>query len=139
MSRHDPLVRVLHMRDYAREAVDLLGTRNLDDLNRDRTLQLALFHLIEVIGEASARIEQDFKQRHTAVAWEKATGMRNRLIHGYDNIDIPIVFNTIRESLPPLIEQLEVMLATTKSELRMSIQGLCRSIRHRPFFYPLKA
>ena len=117
MSRHDPLIRVRHMRDYAREAVDLLGTKSLDELRLDRTLQFALLHLIEVVGEAATRIASEFKQQHPAVPWAKAVGMRNRLIHGYESINLPIVFNTIQHSLPPLIEQLEELLDSTTSEL----------------------
>jgi uncharacterized protein with HEPN domain len=112
MSHHDPLVRVLHMRDYSREAIDLLGSKTLDELQKDRTLQLALLQLIEIIGEASTRISQDFKQQHPSVPWSKAAAMRNRLIHGYDAVNIPIVFNTIRTHLPPLLEQLEQLLVS---------------------------
>jgi uncharacterized protein with HEPN domain len=112
MSHHDPLVRVLHMRDYALEAIELLGSKTLEELQEDRTLQLALLQLIEIIGEASTRIGKDFKQQHPSVPWSQAAAMRNRLIHGYDAVNIPIVFNTVRTHLPPLYEQLQELLGS---------------------------
>jgi uncharacterized protein with HEPN domain len=81
MSHHDPLVRVRHMRDYAREAIDLLGSKTFDELQQDRTLELALRHLVEIVGEASSRIGADFKRRHPDMPWTKAAAMRNKLIH----------------------------------------------------------
>ncbi len=116
MSHHDPLVRVLHMRDYAREAIDLLGAKSLEELQQDRTLQLALRHLVEIVGEASTRIGNDFKQQHPKVPWSNAAAMRNRLIHGYDVVNITIVYNTVRDHLPSLCEQLVELLATSDVE-----------------------
>jgi uncharacterized protein with HEPN domain len=113
MSHHEPLVRVRHMRDYAREAIDLLASKTLEELQHDRTLQLALRHLVEIIGEASTRIGSDFKLQHPTVPWSKAAAMRNRLIHGYEDVDISIVYNTVRDHLPKLHEQLVELLATS--------------------------
>jgi uncharacterized protein with HEPN domain len=55
------------MRDYALEAVDLLGSKSLDDLSDDRKLQLALLRCIEVIGEASTRVEASFKKQNPEI------------------------------------------------------------------------
>lgn len=111
MSRHDPLLRVRHMRDYAREAVELLGTKSLDEVIGDRTLQLALARLVEIIGEASARVAPQLRSQHPSVAWREAAAMRNKLIHDYDYVDVSVVFNTVQNDLPPLIEQLEELLS----------------------------
>jgi uncharacterized protein with HEPN domain len=113
MSHHDPLIRVQHMRDYAREAIDLLGSKTFEELQRDRILELALRHLVEIVGEASSRIGADFRQRHPDVPWSKAAAMRNKLIHGYEIVDISIVYNTVRDHLPALCEQLTILLATS--------------------------
>ncbi len=110
MTQHDPLVRVRHMRDYAREAVELLGSKSLDDLRGDRTLQLALVQCIEVIGEASSRVDPAIKSRHPTIEWREAAAMRHKLIHGYDTIRFEVVYDTVRDDLPLLIDQLNTVL-----------------------------
>lgn len=62
MSRHDPLLRVRHMLDYSREAVELLGNRSLEELQSNRVLQLALVQLIEIVGEAGSRVPDEVRQ-----------------------------------------------------------------------------
>lgn len=69
MSRHDPLIRVRHMRDHSHEAIDLLGEKTLDDLLNDRTLQLALVRLVEIVGEAATRVMPELKLQHSAIPW----------------------------------------------------------------------
>src|SRR3954470_6582174 len=91
MTQHDPLVRLRHMRDHSREAIDMLGTTALDDLRDNRMLQLALVQLIEIVGEAASRVSLDIRNAYPTVPWQLAAGMRNKLIHGYDVIEYAIV------------------------------------------------
>ena len=107
MSRHDPMVRVRHMLDHAREAVEMVKGKTRADLDVDRQLNLALVRLVEVIGEAAARIPDDFRARYPQVPWRQIVGMRHRMIHDYDVIDFDILWAVLRQDFPPLIEQLE--------------------------------
>jgi uncharacterized protein with HEPN domain len=61
MTLHDPWIRVRHMRDHAQEAIELLGERPADELKSDRTVQLALVQLIEIVGEAASRVNADIR------------------------------------------------------------------------------
>jgi uncharacterized protein with HEPN domain len=110
MTLHDPMVRMRHMHDHALEAVELLGEKTLDDLHHDRVLQLALVQLIEIVGEAAARISTEVRTNYPSVPWQRAADMRNKLIHGYDIIEIAVVHDTVKDDLPPLIQQLEEIL-----------------------------
>jgi len=110
MSRHDPMVRVRHMLDHAREAVEMVKGKTRADLDADRQLNLALVRLVEVIGEAAARIPDDFRARYPQVPWRQIVGMRHRMIHDYDVIDFDILWAVLRQDLPPLIEQLEAIV-----------------------------
>ena len=107
MTRHDPIVSVHHMLDHAREAVEMVRGRSRPDLDTDRQLNLALVRLVQVIGEAAARVPEDFRLHHPQVPWRQTVGMRNRLVHGYDVIDFDILWAVIQQDLPPLIEALE--------------------------------
>ncbi|MCC6493841.1 MAG: DUF86 domain-containing protein [Pirellulales bacterium] len=102
------------MRDYAREAIDLLGSKTLEELQQERILRLALRHLVEIVGEASSRVDSDFKRLHPNVPWSKAAAMRHKLIHGYDAVNISIVYNTVRDHLPALLDQVVELLAATE-------------------------
>ena len=110
MSRHDPMVRVRHMLDHAREAVEMVKGKTRADLDADRQLNLALVRLVEVLGEAAARIPDDFRARYPQVPWRQIVGMRHRMIHDYDVIDLDILWAVLRQDLPPLIEQLEAIV-----------------------------
>jgi len=98
------------MRDHAQEAIQLLGEKTLDDLKSDRTIQLALVQLIEIVGEAASQVEPGIRTTHTAIPWQLAAGMRHRLIHGYDLIEYAIVYDTVKDDLPPLVTQLDAIL-----------------------------
>lgn len=106
MSRHDDGARLRHMLDHAQEAVALCAGKTRADLDRDRLLNLALVRLIEVIGEAANRVSAATQGRLSAIPWPAIVGMRNRLIHGYDEVDFDILWQVIVQDLPPLIDQL---------------------------------
>src|SRR5437773_8530631 len=110
MTQHDPLIRMRHMRDHSVEAIQMLGAATVDELRGDRKLQLALVQLIEIVGEAASRITDDVRHAHSNVPWQLAADMRNKLMHGYDVIEYGIVYDTVRDDLPALVRQLDVIL-----------------------------
>jgi uncharacterized protein with HEPN domain len=115
MTQHDPIVRMKHMRDYAREAVEILGDQTLEQLRDDRVLQLALVQLVEIVGEAASRIPQATRNSHPSIPWQLAADMRNKLIHGYDVIEYEIVFDTVRNDLPVIAMSLDPAIAAMES------------------------
>jgi len=110
MTRHDDRIRLQHMLDHAREAVLMVKEKESADLGRDRMLELATVRLIEIIGEAAARVSAEGREKFTSIPWQEVIGMRNRLIHGYDQVDLDILWDTIEIDLPPLITALEEIL-----------------------------
>lgn len=106
MSRRDPAVSLRQMRDHADEAVTLMRGRSRGDLDSDRLLALALVRLLEIIGEAAARVPDEEQKRRPGVPWPQIVGLRNRLIHGYDNIDYDIVCEIVATDLPLLVFEL---------------------------------
>jgi uncharacterized protein with HEPN domain len=110
MSQHDPLVALRHMLDHAREAVELTRGRTRADLDEDRLLQLALTRLVEIVGEAANRVPTELQERHSALPWAEAIGARNRLIHGYEFVDLDILWEIAASDLPLLIQQIEQVL-----------------------------
>lgn len=110
MSRHDDSVRLRHMLDHAREAVEMASSRNRSDLDKDRMLNLALVRLIEIIGEAASGVSEAARAAWHEIPWAQIIGTRHRIVHGYDVINFDILWAVIQSDLPPLIEQLERIL-----------------------------
>ena len=108
--RPDDLVRVRHMIDAGREAMTFAHGRSREDLDTDRMLVLSLVKAIEILGEAASKVSEELRREKPAIPWREMVSMRNRLIHGYFDINLEIVWQTVSEELPPLISALEAML-----------------------------
>ncbi len=65
---------------------------------------------MEIVGEAASRVPAEAQDRHSALPWREAIGARNRLIHGYDFVDLDILWEIVATDLPRLIPQIEQML-----------------------------
>lgn len=110
MSQRDDMVRLRHMLDHAREAVALVRGKQRSDLDSDRVLSLALVHLLEIVGEAAGRVSEEVRNRHPAISWSQIVSLRNRLIHGYDSVDMDILWRILQEDIPSVIAELEKLL-----------------------------
>ena len=95
------------MLDHAREAAEMAAGRTRDDLDGDRQLNLSLVHLLEIVGEAANGVPAEERAHFPDVPWQDIVDLRNRLIHGYDAVDLDIVWQIIQVDLPTLIEALE--------------------------------
>lgn len=105
-------VRIHHMLDAANEAVSFITNRSREDLDTNRMLTLSVVKSIEIIGEAAARVSNDLKAEHPEIRWQAITAMRNRLIHGYFEVDKDVVWETVTRELPRLVPGLEAILRT---------------------------
>jgi len=102
----DDSIRFKHMLDASKEAIKLSAGKTRRAIEKERLLNLGLVRLIEIVGEAAGRVSAEGQSKYRNVPWTQIIGMRNRLIHGYDNIDFDILFKTITEDLPPLVTEL---------------------------------
>jgi len=75
--------------------------------NDEPELQDAVIRRLTVIGEAANRVSAEMRSSLTAVAWPQVRGMRNRLVHEYDGIDLVIVWKTTQTIIPALIASLK--------------------------------
>ena len=110
----DDQVRLRHMLDASREARAFTASKARKNLDTDRMLTLALVKCIEIVGEAANRVSEDFRQQHTQIPWADIIGMRHRLIHGYYDINLDILWRTITTNLPALITTLEQLVTTDR-------------------------
>ncbi len=95
---------------YASKAIKMLGTTSQDALERNEMMQFALIKLVEIVGEAAYRVSRQTRSKHPEIPWSDVTGMRHRLVHDYEAIDLGMVRATIVDDLPALIENLRAIV-----------------------------
>jgi uncharacterized protein with HEPN domain len=106
MDKNEDSIRLRHLLDAADKSLVFLRGKKREDLDGDEKLALALVRLLEIVGEAANALSENFKQEHPSIPWRSIICTRNRLIHGYFDVDLDIVWEIITKDLPPLIEKL---------------------------------
>ncbi len=107
---HNDRVYLLHAIDAAEKALEISGRIERGDLDSDEVYGLALVRLLEIIGEAANLVSADFQKSNPKVPWKHMISMRNRLIHGYFDINYDIVWDTVVSDLPLLLQSLKKTL-----------------------------
>ena len=101
-----------HMQQAAMEACDFVQGMAREDFQQDKRTQQAVIMSLIIVGEAATKVmdsHADFAQEHPQVPWRSMRGMRNRMAHGYFDIDLDMVWNTVQNALPELLRQLSAL------------------------------
>lgn len=118
MTQHSDTVYLRHMLAHAREALDIYSEHSGREFADSRVLQLALLHLAEIIGEAASKVSATTRLQLTQLPWRGMIGMRNRIIHGYDTVNIAVLRDTLEHDLPELVAVLETCLSCKEGSER---------------------
>ncbi len=105
--------RVRHMLDAMRRAMQLSEDKDVVALDPDSETALALTRLLEILGEAAARVTPELREKHPEIPWRDIAVTRNRRLHEYFDVDLEIVAAIVREDLPPLVGRLQTVLDGT--------------------------
>lgn len=73
----------------------------------DLKTQSAILHQLLVLGEAVKRLSDEFRTGHPEVPWKMIAGMRDKLIHGYDTVDLDEAWKTVGTDIPHIVALLE--------------------------------
>jgi uncharacterized protein with HEPN domain len=109
MQKNDK-IRFQHMLDAIEEAMSFAKNKGRESLDKDRMLVLALMKDVEIVGEAASRISKEAQRSTPEIPWVNIIGMRNRLIHAYFDINLDILWQTVRNDLPELAKILKVAI-----------------------------
>ena len=81
-----------------------------DRFEADFRINFAVVRALEIIGEASKRLPEDLRQKYPGIPWKGLAGMRDRIIHGYDNVDLQIVWDVVKKDIPQIKPQIQQIL-----------------------------
>ncbi|MEM1354195.1 MAG: DUF86 domain-containing protein [Planctomycetota bacterium] len=106
----DAAIRFADMLEFATKANRKALSTDKDAFLQNEDLQIVVSHWILLLGEAAARVDESIRAQHPQLPWQQMLGMRNRIVHEYFAIDTEVLWQTAAVSLPPLIEQLKMIL-----------------------------
>ena len=102
--------RVQDILDAITEIQAFLANASLDEFRIDPKTQKAVTMDLAIIGEAARFVPEDIVAITPDIPWPLMRGMRNRIMHGYFDVDVQIVWETSCHDLPPLVEPLRMLL-----------------------------
>jgi uncharacterized protein with HEPN domain len=106
MTPPDDRVRIRHMRDAVEKALRYTQDSSRQGLEDDEILRLAVTKLVEIVGEAAKQVSEPTRNAHPSVPWSAAAQARDRLTHHYFDVDLDVLWATITEDFPPLLDDL---------------------------------
>ena len=96
--------------DSCKELMEFINKIDYENYTRNKMLRYAVERKLEIIGEASNRINKEFQQQYPNIFWQKMIGLRNILIHEYGEIRHEIIYSIVTNNIPVLFEQTKLIL-----------------------------
>ena len=106
--RTDP-ERIVDIVQYSREAIATLGNIGFEEFSSNRQLQLGIFYLVAVVGEAASKCDPETLRQYPGILWHQVRGTRNHLVHDYYKVNLLTVYEIVVEHLPVLIAALDTI------------------------------
>jgi uncharacterized protein with HEPN domain len=102
--------RLRHIVDALSSTIRFTEGRKREDLDNDEMLTFALVYAVQIVGEAANRVSVEFRDQRPEVPWALIVGMRHRLVHGYADINLDILWTTATEAAPELLGRVKSLL-----------------------------
>jgi len=99
----------------AKLALSYLEGKTKEEFFKDIQCQDAIIRRLEIIGEAAGRVSMATTTKFQNLPWKKMVGMRNIMIHEYEDVDLDIVWDTVQNDLPPLVNLLAPLIPEEKA------------------------
>lgn len=96
--------------DAMNKAENLLEGVTYSKFETDFRINFAVVRALEIIGEAAKRLPDDLRQNYPDIPWRGMAGMRDRIIHGYDDVDLEIVWDVVKRDIPQIKPKIEKLL-----------------------------
>jgi len=112
MSESDAPDYIVHIQQAAADACSFVEGLSKEEFFADKRTQNAVVMSLVIIGEAATKVmdrHPEFAAQHPQVPWRSMRGMRNRIAHGYFDINLEMVWETVQTALPQLLNQLSLI------------------------------
>lgn len=106
----EPIQFLRHIADECAYLLSVNKDLSKDDFLCNETLKRAVVRSLEIIGEATKKIPEDFKSKWNLIQWKNMAGMRDRLIHDYIGVNYSIVWDVFQNKIPELHEQIQKVI-----------------------------
>jgi uncharacterized protein with HEPN domain len=97
---------LLDIKLAAEDALSFVGGLSETEFLASRLHQYAVIRSLEIIGEAAGKVSAEYRASRADIPWREMAGMRHRLIHGYAEVRVDLVWSVVQSRLPPLLESL---------------------------------
>ncbi|MBI4268315.1 DUF86 domain-containing protein [Candidatus Uhrbacteria bacterium] len=105
--KKDPAVFINHIIESIALIERYVGSATKSEYLKNTEMQDAVMRRIEIIGEATKCLVEEFKSEHSEIPWRNIAGMRDKLIHEYFGVDLELVWEVVKKDLPELKRSLE--------------------------------
>jgi len=97
--------------DAMDKAEAMLSDIDFETFKENYQINFAVVRAMEIIGEATKRLPESFRNKYPEIPWKDMAGMRDRIIHGYDAVNLEIVWATVKTRIPELKPKIQRILA----------------------------
>jgi uncharacterized protein with HEPN domain len=108
----------LEFLDFVEDIIDamdkaeaMLSSADFETFEEDYQLNFAVVRALEIVGEATKRLPESLRQQYPDIPWREMAGMRDRIIHGYDAVNLRIVWETVKKRIPEIKPKIQQILA----------------------------
>ena len=99
--------------NYIAEIAEYIASHDICSFMKDKKTISACAFNIGQVGELANHVSDETREKHSDIPWRSIRGMRNRIVHDYDNVDMAVLWGTITKSLPELADKIYVILNET--------------------------
>ena len=112
--KKDSLIYIEHINACINRIIEYTTGFDEDSFLKNSLIQDAVIRNLEIIGEATKKLNEDFPVKHSEIEWKKIAGMRDKLIHDYIGVDLWAVWAVVENIIPTFSNQIEDILSTEK-------------------------
>jgi uncharacterized protein with HEPN domain len=101
---------LLDIAKFAQTILQLTENMSETEFKDDQRTQLAVLYEITILGEVVKRLSPEFREQHPSIEWKKIAGMRDRLVHDYDQVRLSLIWEVIQTNIPELLDYITPLL-----------------------------